>query len=138
MIRLVIILLLSVVSRLVSAKMRMAEDYRISIYGEISGLSPTIFTGGTASDGRPPSYTSHRSTGTDPIGAQIKIAYDINPKEEVVVLDHHEGILSLDCDNANVFPSGRLELRVASASAFLDNLPEDALFSLGPGKLMTN
>jgi hypothetical protein len=135
MIRLVIILLLFVVS---SAKMRLAEDYRISIYGEISGLSPTIFTGGTASDGRPPSYTSHRSTGTDPIGAQIKIAYDINPKEEVVVLDHHEGILSLDCDKANVFPSGRLELRVASASAFLDNLPEDALFSLGPGKLMTN
>ena len=96
------------------------------------------FTGGTASDGRPPSYTSHRSTGTDPIGAQIKIAYDINPKEEVVVLDHHEGILSLDCDKANVLPSGRLELRVASASAFLDNLPEDALFSLGPGELISN
>jgi hypothetical protein len=120
------------------AKMRAAEDYRISIYNEISGLSAPILTGGSASDGRPPSYSSRRSTGTDPLGSKIKIAYDIQPKEEVVVLDHHEGILALDCEKANIFPSGFLELRVASASAFLNNLPEDALFSIGPGKSIKN
>ena len=118
------------------AKMRVAEDYRISIYNEISGLSSPILTGGSASDGRPPSFSSRRSTGTDPLGSKIKIAYDIQPKEEVVVLDHHEGILALDCEKANIFPSGLLELRVASASAFLNNLPEDALFSIGPGKFI--
>jgi hypothetical protein len=114
--------------------MRAAEDYRISIYNEISGLSSPILTGGSAADGRPPSYSSRRSTGTDPLGSKIKIAYDIQPKEEVVVLDHHEGILALDCEKANTFPAGLLELRVASASAFLANLPEDALFSIGPGE----
>jgi hypothetical protein len=117
----------------VSAKMRAAEDYRVSIYGEISGLNAPILTGGASADGRPPSHTSHRKTGVDPAGAKINIAYDIRPKEEVVVLDHHEGILGLDCEHVNSFPSNRIILRVANAEVFLNHLPDDALLSIGPG-----
>jgi len=48
------------------------------------------------------------------------------------MLDHHEGVLAVDCSAAGQ-RDGILSLRVASSTAFLNHLPDGALLVVGPG-----
>ena len=115
-----------------AADFRVAEDYRISIIGELTGLTPPHLSGGSAADGRPPSHSVRHHRGTDPLGAEITSSHDVHPREEVVMLDHHEGVLAVDCSAAGQ-RYGILSLLVASSTVFLNHLPNGALFVLGPG-----
>jgi hypothetical protein len=128
----VLLLAAALVLQPAAAAFRAAEDYRISIMGELTGLTPPHLNGGSAADGRPPAHSTRHHRGTDPLGAEITASHDVHPREEVVVLDHHEGVLAVDCAAAGQ-RDGTLTLRVASATAFLNHLPHAALFVLGAG-----
>ena len=116
------------------AAFRHAEDYRVSIINEITGIAPPVLHGAAAADGRPPAHTHRRHRGRDPLGAEVSSSYDARPRAEVVVLDQHEGVLGVDCAAAGR-PAGTLALHVVSARAFLDRLPAHApaIFVVGAG-----
>lgn len=112
-------------------EVRLSEDYKISLYAELSGMSVTPMSADTV-DGVPPKGVVTRRVDTrDFLGVDHKLSYVVESRDDVVVLEHHAGVLGVDCGTP-----GQLSIRVADPPSFLANLPEDAdtvLFVLGPG-----
>jgi hypothetical protein len=111
--------------------LRHSEDYRISLYGELAGLSVSPTSASTV-DGIPPAGVVTRRVSThDFLGVDHRLSYSAESSDDVVVLEHHEGVLGLDCGTP-----GELAIRVEDAEAFLAHLPADpdtVLFVLGAG-----
>jgi hypothetical protein len=116
---------------LAAAEMRHAEDFRVSMIGELSGLSVAPASA-TISNGVPPTgLVTRRVTTRDVLGADHRLSYTAESNDDVVVLEHHDGVLGVDCG-----APGRLVVRVDDVQRFFDNLPADpdtVLFVLGPG-----
>jgi hypothetical protein len=116
---------------LAAADMRQAEDFKISLYGEITGLSVTIQSA-TIENGIPPAgVVTRRVNARDPMGADHHLSYRAESNDDVIVLEHHADVLGVDCGTP-----GQLTVKVASVEHFLAHLPADpdtVLFVLGPG-----
>jgi hypothetical protein len=114
-----------------AADMRQAEDYKVSLIGEISGLSLTMATA-TVENGLPVSgEVIRRVNARDPIGVLHHLSYRAESNDDVVVLEQHADVLGVDCGTP-----GQLTVKVASIERFLAHLPADpdtVLFVLGPG-----
>jgi hypothetical protein len=114
-----------------AAEMRHAEDFRVSMIGELSGLSVSTFSATITNGIPPPGIVSRRVNTRDVLGADHRLSYTLESRDDVVVLEHHDGVLGVDCGTP-----GQLTVRVADIPRFLDNLPADpdtVLFVLGPG-----
>ena len=114
-----------------AAGMCQAEDFKVSLYGEITGLSVTMMSA-TIENGIPPSgVITRRVNARDPMGADHRLSYVAESNDDVVVLEHNSDVLGVDCG-----VEGQLVVKVADVDRFLAHLPADpdtVLFVLGPG-----
>ena len=105
---------------------RSADEYRVSAYAELSGLSPSMY--GAGGNGRPARYSKQSYAQTDFLGAFVEASHDVEVHDDVLLLHHHAGVEWLECPTAGVLLVG-----AASASRMLADLEDDSLLILGAG-----